>query len=216
MYYDGDRVDSFGINEVLQEFIRFLEGQDRGRGVLLICHSESYHCYVLTEAVIACNLIERFRTVLYRWLDVKPFFMEVEEAAYDDYSLGALYGRHTRGEFTAHESRGRVAALSEIFEQNTDINVDSDDESYTSTLDYTLNRITWREAVDVKDSRGRVVERRAATDDTARKASKRGIVWDDVQRAYRAEREQGVTELLRGRRDVRGRIVAYLNRTENV
>ena len=216
MFYKENPVRSSAISQALRDFIDFLKAQ-KGR-VLLICHSEkSYHSFVLTEALIACNLVEEFRRVFHGWVDARLLFQQAERANAGSqgpisFSLEALYERHTERPFTAHESRSRVTALWDIIEQNGHIAVNSDDMFYTSTLDYTLKRITWREAVDERDG-----EHRAATGDTARTASKHEIGWDDVQRAYRANGEQEVTALLDGKvkSGPIARIIDYLNRTVN-
>ena len=165
MYYDGRPVDSLSINQSLENFIVFLRQQRRS--VLLICHSEnSYYGYALIEALIACNLVEPFRQVFHRWVDAVLLFQQRGFNAgqgNDDFSLEALYLHYRPPPFNAHDSIGRVAALSEIIEQNRDINVDPDNKFYAFTLDDLIDHVTEEDEADETDEE-------AAAEDTAGRA----------------------------------------------
>ena len=97
----------------LTGFISWLEEVGHGKPVLLVAHN-GYQIDMrsLLVAVKAVGLLDRFRQVVFGFMDTLQYF--TKEVKVPVVSLSALHDKYIGGEFPAHDAVGDAQALAEL------------------------------------------------------------------------------------------------------
>ena len=127
--------------QAIREFISFLSRQEEK--VFLVCHPEN-HGYALMDAVKRYGFVNEFSRYVSCFVDAVGVF---QSFGVKGNTLESLYELTVgRLQFSLQESRGRAAALYEIF-QTRNARVDPENEAYAFSVDCALLQISWRPLV---------------------------------------------------------------------